>query len=332
MTRLRLGIVGVGRHGSRYARHAARDVDTIELVAVCRRDEVRGREIAAALDCDYERDALDLVARPDIDAVVLVTVPNLLERIVEQAAWHGKHLLIEKPVAPDVATGERIAEMIEAAGVYCVAGHTLRFNSVCRSLRELVPELGRLDTLVFTQRFPPQLAIEWLDDPEQSGGGNILHTGVHCFDLIRFLSGLDVVTAACSVRSIYTKRTEDSFVSTLELSSEPTMAMVSCSRSTSSRNGLIEISGEHGQLVGDHVLNTIYRLTADGRTDVDPGPPRHTVLELLKHFEADLRAGRPPAVSYRDGLAAVAVAEACYRAARSGARERVAVPGRAARA
>ncbi len=298
------------------------------MVAVCRRDEAQGREIAAGFDCDYERDALKLVARPDIDAVVLVTVPNLLERIVEQAAWHGKHLLIEKPVAPDVASGQRIAEMIEAAGVYCMAGHTLRFNSVCRRMRELVPELGRLDTLVFTQRFPPQLGIEWLDDPSRSGGGNVLHTGVHCFDLIRFLSGLDVIGATCMLRSVYTRRTEDSFVSTLELSTESAMAMVSCSRATSSRNGLIEISGENGQLVGDHVLNTIYRLGADGREDVDPGPPRHTVLELLKCFEADLRAGRPPAVSYRDGLTAVAVADACYRAGKSGGRERVVVPGR----
>ncbi len=324
---MRLGIVGVGRHGIRYARHAARDVDDIELVAVCRRDERRGREVADALGCEFERDALELVARPDIDAVAVVTAPSLIERIVEQAAWHGKHLLIEKPVAPDPAAGERIAETIEAAGIYCMAGHTLRFNTVCQRLRELLPELGRLDSLVFSQRFPPQLSISWLDDPQQSGGGNILHTGVHCFDLIRFLTGATPVRVSCTTRRIYTRRTEDSFAALLELDQEPALATVSCSRSTNSRNGLIEISGEHGQLVGDHVLNTLYRLGPDGYQPLDPGPPRHTVLEILRRFAADLRAERPPAIPYRDGLAAVAIAAACYRAARSGQAEAVTIPG-----
>ena len=67
--------------------------------------------------------------------------------------------LVEKPVAPNVKIGSRLLRRIEEGETYCMAGHTLRFNTVCRALRAEVSSLGRLDTMVFSQRFPPQLGV-----------------------------------------------------------------------------------------------------------------------------------------------------------------------------
>jgi predicted dehydrogenase len=323
MSSLGVGIVGVGRHGSRYARHAARDVPGLTLKAVSRRNREAGTALARELGCDWHGDAHELIDRDDIDAVVLVTVPDLLPDLLERAAARGKALLIEKPVAPDLAAGRKMLELIEAAGVHVVAGHTLRMNAVCRALREAVPELGRIDTVLLSQRFPPALELTWLDQPERSGGGNILHTGVHGFDLIPFLTGLDVKAAACTMGSVYTQQTEDTFAATLRLGDGAATASVTCSRTTASRNGLVEISGEHGQLVGDHVLGTLYRLDAGGRKELPVGEPVHTVLALLRRFAEDLMGGNPPSIPYRSGLTAVAVADACYRSARSGRFEEV---------
>lgn len=326
MAKVRIGIIGVGRHGSRYARHAATDVDGVELAAVCRRDGAEGNALAGELGCDYESDARALIARSDIDAVVLVTVPWLLEDLVVASVESGKRVLVEKPVAHDVDSGRRILERIQATNAFCMAGQTLRFNTVANALRERVHELGRLDSMIFSQRFPPQLQLGWLDDPERSGGGNILHTGVHCFDLVRYISGLDPASVSCTTRSVYTKRTEDSFVAELALSSESALAMVSCSRTTRSRNGLIELTGENGQLIGDHVLNTLHRIDSEGTTQIDPGPAKHTVLEALRAFAEDIQSDRAPRISYRDGLAAVATADACYRSAAEARHARVVMP------
>jgi myo-inositol 2-dehydrogenase/D-chiro-inositol 1-dehydrogenase len=202
----------------------------------------------------------------------------------------------------------------------------LRFNTACNAVRDRVPSLGRLDSVVITQRFPPQLQLEWLDDPRRSGGGNILHTGVHCFDMIRYLTGLEPATVSCRTRNVYTHATEDHFVSWLTFADSDALAMVTCSRATHSRNGLIEVAGDRGQLVGEHVLNRLYAIDAKGRSDVELGPPKHTALEALRWFVDDARTGAPPAVTYRDGLIAVAVADACYRAARSGRDEPVVMP------
>jgi len=323
VTKLRLGIVGIGKHGLRYAKHAAEDVDAVELVAVCRREAALGRETARRYRCDYVADAHELIRRADIDAVVFATVPVLLEDLVVAAAKQGKRILVEKPVAIDVESGRRIQSVLEATGVYCMAGHTLRFNRVVNRMREMLPTLGRIDSLVFSQRFPPQLTLEWLDDPARSGGGNILHTGVHCFDLMRYVCGLEPAEAACTMGRVYTRRTEDNFVARIAFRDSAALALVACSRTTRGRNGLIEIAGEHGQLVGDHVLNVLYRLGPDGREDVALEPALPTVLEALRQFADDASTGAPPRASYADGLAAVAVARACYSSATSGRPEAV---------
>src|SRR5512140_643301 len=114
--RLRLGIVGAGKHGSRYAAHAARDVDGIELVAVCRRDRASGEALASQLGCAFEADAVALLRRRDIDAVVLVTVPRLLPEFVSVAIETGKRLIVEKPVAPTLDSGRAMLAAIEKSG------------------------------------------------------------------------------------------------------------------------------------------------------------------------------------------------------------------------
>lgn len=326
MARLRIGIVGVGRHGSRYARHATRDIDDLELVAVCRRNESEGRRIADEHGCSYVADPLELIGRPDIDAVVLVTLPHLLEELVGAAAAAGKRLLVEKPVAFDLASGRRMLEVVEDSGIYCMAGQTLRFNTVANALRDHVSELGRVDTLVLSQRFPPQRHLDWIDDPDRSGGGNILHTGVHCFDLIRYITGLEPQTATCATSSVHTDRTEDNFAASLTFEASGALGLVACSRSADCRDGLIEISGEHGTLRGDHVHNTLIRIHGTDTTPIELDPPVHTVHATLARFAADAADGCEPLASFADGLAAVAVADACYRSASSGRREAVVLP------
>lgn len=321
--RLRLAIVGAGKHGARYAAHAARDIDGLELVAVCRRDAAKGQALASDLGCELETDAEKLVTRRDIDAVVLAAVPSLLPTLIPLAIESGKRLLVEKPVAPSLDAGLPLLDLVEKSGAYCLAGHTLRFNAAVEALRRELPSLGRLDSFLFSQRFPPQLDLAWLDTPEFSGGGNVLHTGVHCFDLLQWLSGADVAAASAQIRSVRTKNTEDHFISLLEMSQPGLLAQVACSRSTDSRNGLIEVSGEHGQLVVDHVLGTGYRLGPKGREGLLVDAPRMTVKVMLERFVEDARRDAAPPITYRDGLAAIAVADACYRSARSKAFERV---------
>src|SRR5713101_2019906 len=75
MTTLRIGLIGVGKHGSRYAKHIVEDIPQAELVAVCRRDQLAGEAFASTYSCLYYADYRRLLDDPRIDAVVVVVPP-----------------------------------------------------------------------------------------------------------------------------------------------------------------------------------------------------------------------------------------------------------------
>src|SRR5581483_5083283 len=284
MRRIAVGLIGAGKHGRRYAMHAQRDVPELELVALARRDAAAGRAQAAELDCRFHADWRDLVADAAVDAVVAVVPPTLHRDIAAAVAGAGKPLLIEKPLATTGGEAADVVRLVRAAGIPCLMGHTLRWNVVVREIAARLPALGRLHALALNQRFEPS-SLRWLDDPTVSGGGMVLHTGVHAFDLVRLLTGREVRRVWCRTARVETRRTEDNFQAFLELEGAATLVCVSGSRSTRGRSGLIDAAGDAGQLVGDHALG----------------------------FD-----GTPPPVAIEDGARAVLIAEACLRAAAAG--------------
>ncbi len=310
-----IGIIGLGKHGARYLAHVG-DVPGLRVAALCRRDRAAGEAEARARDCRFHTEPEDLVADPAVDAVVLVVPPTLTVRCATAAARAGKALLIEKPLAPTVAECRTIAEAVEKAGVTAMVAHTLRFNAVVGALRAALPTIGPLHAAVFSQRFEPS-ALAWLDRRAESGGGIILHTGVHSFDALRFLTGREVVRVAAVANRVVTRETEDNFAATLEMD-DGVIATVAGSRATVGRCGTIELAGRDAQLVGDHVHGTAARFVGARRTEIELPPPAMTVSAVLAELAASITARRAPAITIADGAKSVGIAEACYRSIASG--------------
>jgi predicted dehydrogenase len=147
----------------------------------------------------------------------------------------------------------------------------------------------------------------------------ILHTGVHIFDLVRFFSGDEVRRVYCETDRIMYEELEDSFVATLRLRKSKIRCVVDAARYTEGRSGRIELVGERGQLVGDHVHG--YGLLIRGRQPVPLDVPAavNTVEESLKAFVQTLLHDEEPPISAVDGLLTLEIAEACYHSASSGA-------------
>lgn len=317
-----VGLVGGGKHGERYLRHIAEEVRELRVALFCRRDPQAGRAQAERLGARYVADFRELVSSRDVSAVIAVVPPTLNLEICTLAARAGKAILVEKPLAARVADGVEIRRAVEAAAVPCMVAYTLRFNSVVRAVRDEIPRLGVVHQLSLSQRFEPS-SLAWLDDPRVSGGGNLLHTGVHSFDLIRFLSGEDPRAAHADIRRVVTRETEDNFAAVFSFDG-PMLAVVSGSRATASRSGAMEIAAERGQIVADHVFGSAFRIVGTSREPLDVPPPAATVRETLQAFVHVVRDGIAPPITLEDGLWSVAMAEACYRSAESGKAEAVA--------
>jgi predicted dehydrogenase len=320
MAPLRISLIGAGKHGSRYAHHLVTDLaGEAQLAVLCRRDRDAGLQAARQYGCRFTPDIDEAVTAADVDAVVVVVPPTLHAAICEQAAAAGKPILIEKPMAPTLADAHRISTLLDRHPVPFMVAHTLRFNTVVRALREHLAEIAPLVSVHLSQRFEPS-GLGWLDEPTVAGGGIVIHTGVHSFDLARFLTGLEVESVWCHAWRRNTRATEDNFSAELALGGG-VRATVTGSRSTEGRSGLIELVGERGQLVGDHTLHFAHLLRGRTRTAVDLRPEAQTVREALHAFVQSLRRGAPPPIGWRDGAAAVAVAQACYRSAAAGGAE-----------
>jgi len=315
---LGIGLAGLGIHGARYARHLIRgDVPGARLVAVCRRDETAGRSFADEHGLNYVREVGELALRPDVDAVVLVLPPDLHGPAALTVLCEGKPLLVEKPLAATRTAAVEVVETLERTAGWLMMGHTLRFDDVVRRLHDEVASLGALRLVAINQRFEPATRA-WLDEP--GPGGILLNTGVHGFDLLRFLTGLEAssITAVCS-RST-TRRTDDGFAGTLCLDPGGVLATIDNVRSTDSRSGRIEIVGENGQLWGDHVHRTLVRVRGRETTDLGPVPPSATIPTTLEAFVRGVRDAAEPPIGAADGLAAVELVEAAELAAREGRR------------
>jgi predicted dehydrogenase len=314
---LGIGLIGLGKHGSRYARHIVEDLTDAALVAVCRRNRAEGEKLAERYRCAFYDDYRDLVANPRVDAVVVAVPPTLHPAIAEAACGAGKPLLVEKPLATSLAAAQHIASVVSGSSVRAMVAHTLRFNSTVQTVRAHLPEVGPLHALYLSQRFEPS-SLDWLDRRAESGGGIVLHTGVHSFDLLRFLTGCEVTRVWCRTVQIITRETEDSFVMTCQLSNSSLVASIAGSRAMGGRVGLLDLAGARGHLLADHVHGFVHLVRGTERLALPVPVPVPTVRETLGAFVRALRDGTSFPISIEDGLRAVAIADAAYRSAERG--------------
>lgn len=318
---LPIGLIGLGKHGARYLQHALRDGLGVRVVALSRRNTAAGRARAAELGVRFHSDYRDLIADPAVRAVVAVLPPTEHPAVVAAVIAARKALLIEKPLAVDGATAFDLVRQLRAAALPCLMAQTLRFSAAVQAVRAWQERIGPPSQIVLGQSFEPS-RLDWLDDPAVSGGGIILHTGVHLFDLVRYLSHGDVEWVQCATSRVATTHTEDGFAATLGVRGprgEPILASLTASRATRSRYGEIRLIGPGGQIVADHALRTLQHLVDRELVAQELVPDVPTVREVLRELVA-VAAGAPPSITAADGAAAVEIADACYRAAASGGR------------
>jgi len=291
-------------------------------VALARRDAEARARAAEEFGCRAHADYRELIEGSDVDALIVVVPPALHLEIVTAAARAGKPVLLEKPAAARLPAGRALLAELRRHPVPLMVAHTLRYNAVVRALLDARGRIGRIHAVTLTQRFEPS-RLAWLDEPAQSGGGITLHTGVHSFDLLRLLTAQEAAEVRCSIASLHTRHTEDSFAAGIRMADGLTLATVSGSRAAGGRTGYIELAGERGSLIGDHIAQRAHLVTGTRIDEIPIAGAIPTVREVLRDFADALLAGRPMPIPFEEGLRAVAIAEACYAAAQSGGTARV---------
>jgi phthalate 4,5-cis-dihydrodiol dehydrogenase len=187
----RIGMAGFGSAGRSFV-PALRAHPGFELVAVAEPAQVLRDEIAHDLATPVYASLADMLAHPGLDAVYIATPTRLHEEHVLQSLQAGKHVLVEKPMAVDVAHAQAMVEAADRAGMVFVVGHSHGFDLPIREMRRIIDggSLGRV-RMVNTSCY-----TDWMYRPRREdeldarqGGGATYRQGSHQFDIVRVLCG-----------------------------------------------------------------------------------------------------------------------------------------------
>lgn len=312
MQQINTGIIGSGKHGSRYANHIFADVPGLRLAAISRRSP-EGKKQAARWGCVCHHDWRDLVSDPAVDAVICATPPSLNIEIARACAAARKPLLVEKPLALNTREGREIITLFQKSGTGCTIGQTLRFNTVINELRRQFHLVGKHYSFVASQRLEPSL-LTWLEDPALAGAGVILHTAIHIFDALRFITGAEVVRVRASKLSHHNPHLEDLVSIQAELT-DGSVGLIDASKVGPARSGRLEFVGSGGILQGDHVHGLLEFISEKGIAALPLQQPGPTIPPLLRAWHRFLCGQGENPIPAEEGLYALAISEACLEAA-----------------
>jgi len=201
---MRVGLLGLGFMGGTHLQ-AMEGIPEAELAAVMDANEARltgdrsdiqgnlgipGKRMDLAGATRY-RTVDEILADPDVEAVDICLPTFLHAPITLQALAAGKHVLVEKPMALDGVTADRMTESAARYGKILMTAHVLRFSPAYQVLSELVRSgrLGAMRSALFRRRTAVPTWGPWEFDKSKSGGG-VFDLLIHDADMCLHLFGM----------------------------------------------------------------------------------------------------------------------------------------------
>jgi inositol 2-dehydrogenase len=313
--KLGIGVIGVGRLGSSYAKYFTGRIAGAALVAVSDVNETAAAALAAELGISktYGR-YQDLIADDEVDAIVIVSPTSTHKEIVFEAAKRGLPIFCEKPLSISLEEAREMLAVVEQTGVFFQMGFMRRFDKGYVAAKRKI-EAGEIGTpVVFksSSRDPYRPSLEYLD-PKHSGG-LFIDCGIHDLDLARWYMGDIASVYSIGGTLAYPEMKEigdiDNAIASLYFRSGALGTI------DLSRNGVYgydirtEILGTEGTLKIGYLRETpVLVMTKDGITH-DTVPYfterfEQAYITQLQDFVENVLQSKPPAVTCADGVAAL---------------------------
>ena len=306
---LRVALVGAGRVMDFHAR-AVIEHPGAELVAAANWREPSLAKLAerhgiARTTTDWRELAVD----PAVDAAVIGT-PNALHAPQAIAFLEaGKHVLVEKPMARNLAEADAMLAAAARSGARLMVAHCWRFHEDVLALRDRVAA-GELGEVVKTRGYGVHAGwgpSGWFTDPELAGGGALVDMGVHAIDTARFLLGDPLpMRVAATVATRYGDYAVD----------DDAIVLVSWSNGT---NSIVEAGWWQPHLAGLEADTELYGTAGYARvwdhTELPPGQEHCTqpmYSAQMAELMAALEAGRQPRPGGEDGRVVIEIVQRAY--------------------
>jgi predicted dehydrogenase len=294
------------------------------LVAIADEDAERGQAAAEQFGGDYVADYHDVLARDDIDAVIICSENSRHREMTVAAAEAGKHVLCEKPLATSRADGLAMIAACQKHNVKLQTAFPVRFSAPTIALRDAVVA-GVVGTpLAVAARNPGTYPGGWFGDPTLAGGGAVIDHTVHVADVLRWIFGAEFTTVYAEVSTrTHDIPVDDTGLLMLTMSNGLRVTLdTSWSRPDNYPiwGGVtIDVVGDQGVVSLDAFNNNVRVVESRGPSNklipaVISGDP-----EMVSAFIDAVKHDTPVPVTGEDGLKALEVALCAYESARRGA-------------
>jgi D-apiose dehydrogenase len=314
--------------------HAWRDIDGVEIVALCDQDAGRLAQTSADFDiARTHRDAAEMFAKGGFDFVdIATTVPSHLP-LVKMAAEAGVHIICQKPFAENLTDARAMVAAADAAKKTLMVHENFRWQSAIQAALYVVKSGSIGDP--FFGRFSFRSGYDvFSGQPYLAEGARFIieDLGIHILDIARAFLG-DADRIAATTKRINPKIKGEDVATMLLTHKGGATSVVDCSYATRRTpetfpQTLLEIDGTEGTVR----LDAGYQLTVTGKEthSVDVNPPvlpwaekpwhniQESVLTIQQHFVDCVAKGRAPQTSGADNLQTLALVEAAYLSAAEG--------------
>lgn len=335
---IRFGVIGCGAIG---AWHCIAIQNTVgaELVGVADAFPASAQKFGARFNTRAFASVDEMLASPDIDCVSICTPSGLHVNLALAAAEHGKHVLVEKPMALTCEDADRMIAAGDANHVKIGVVFQARTHENTKMLKNLV-DSGRLGKIITADVFmkyyrSPEYYAQggWRGTWAMDGGGALMNQGIHSVDLLRYLAG-PVKSVYGIARTLARKiEVEDTVVAAIEFESG---ALGLIQATTAIHPGYprrLSISGTEGTVtVSDDFFvewdikdypkpDSVFLGVPEDNGASDPmnfsteGHAAH-IADMVEAIEQD----REPLVSAREGRKSVELIRAIYESSQKGIR------------
>jgi predicted dehydrogenase len=252
---LAVGLIGCGRVAQRVHAPLLARMPGVRLAAVA---DPSSDAKSVARRCNPDVDLYDepghLLARGDIDAVVICLPTNMHADAAEDAFAAGKHVYLEKPIAATAADAARVLAAWAAARTVGMTGFNYRFHPMHQRLARLLAggAIGRV-TAIRTVFATPARDLPGWKRATATGGGVLLDLLSHHADLAEFHTGRRIASVSATTASIASEADHAAVTLTLN-DGTPVQTTVSMASAEQDR---FEIMGELGSLALDRFTNTL---------------------------------------------------------------------------
>jgi len=323
---LRFGVLGVGRIGKIHVENLANRIPGTRITSLS--DTVASELAAVAEKYGIARtfaDYREVIAHPEVDAVVVCTPTDTHYQILLDAIARGKHIFCEKPVDLSIEKIQIINERAAERGVQLMVGFNRRFDPNFAKVRDVVAtgKIGSPQILRITSRDPGPPPEQYV----RASGGIFLDMTIHDFDMARFLMGSEVsevyVRAAVMVDPMFERAGDwDTAITMLTFESGAMGVIDNSRKAVYGYDQRVEVFGSEGMI-------TVTNNTPDNHIFLDRGGvhsalplnffmQRYTesYLEEMKAFVDAVVHHKPVPVGGPDGLQATTIALAAAKSAK----------------